>query len=96
MVKASGEEVGRGLKGNWRDDLLFELRQTADSYHLVHQQMRACDQQLESFLASLPTKSWRGPSSQTHQPLPPKRQRRRGNQKARRNEPTVDPRKRAV
>ena len=28
MVKASGEEVGRGLEGNWRDDLLFELRQT--------------------------------------------------------------------
>src|ERR1700694_369728 len=40
MVKASREEVARSLEGNWRDDLLFELRQAVDGYHFAHQQMR--------------------------------------------------------
>src|SRR5450631_2276994 len=31
MVRASREEVARSLEGNWRDDLLFELRQAVDS-----------------------------------------------------------------
>jgi transposase len=52
-VQASREEVARSLEGNWRDDLLFELRQAVNSYHFVHQQMRACDQRLESFLGQL-------------------------------------------
>jgi len=65
MVKASREEVARSLEGNWRDDLLFELQQAVNSYHFVHQQMRACDRQIESFLASLPTKILERPPSQT-------------------------------
>ena len=55
MVKASRDEVARSLEGNWRDDLLFELRQAVDSYNFAHQQMRECDRKLQSFLASLPT-----------------------------------------
>ena len=49
MVKASREEVARSLEGNWRDDLLFELRQAVESYHFAHLQMRECDRQLEEF-----------------------------------------------
>jgi transposase len=64
MVKASRDEVARSLEGNWRDDLVFELQQAVDSYHFAHQQMRDCDRKLESFLASLPTRTLRDPASQ--------------------------------
>src|SRR6516225_1050279 len=56
MVKASREEVARSQEGNWRDDLLSDLRQAVESYHFAHLQMRECDRQLERFLASLPTR----------------------------------------
>jgi DNA-binding protein YbaB len=62
MVRASQEEVARSLEGNWREDLVFELRQAVDSFHFAHQQMQQCDRQLESFLASLPTRTLEIPS----------------------------------
>jgi len=68
MVKASRDEVARSLEGNWRDDLLFELRQAVDSYYFAHQQMRDCDQRLESFLASLPARTLERPSQSAETP----------------------------
>jgi transposase len=92
MVKASREEVARSLEGNWRDDLLFELRQAVDSFHFAHQQMRECDRQLESFLASLPTRILEKPNQPDSAPAAPakKAKKTRKPKKARRNEPTVD------
>jgi transposase len=55
-VQASREEVARSLEGNWREDVLFELQQAVEEYHFAHQQMRECDQKLEGYLASLPTR----------------------------------------
>jgi transposase len=69
MVKASRDEVARSLEGNWRDDLLFELRQAVDSYHFAHQQMRECDRQLERFLASLPARTLERPSRSDETPI---------------------------
>ena len=70
MVKASRDEVARSLEGNWRDDLLFELRQAVDSYHFAHQQMRDCDRQLKSFLATTPQekKARKTPKARRNQP----------------------------
>ncbi len=92
MVKASREEVARSLEGNWRADLLFELQQAVDSYHFVHQQMRACDRQLESFLASLPTRILERPNQPDGAPAATakKTKKPRKPKKARRNQPTVD------
>lgn len=56
-VQASLEEVARSLEGNWREDVLFELRQAVDSYRFAHQQMQGCDDQLQKYLATLPTRS---------------------------------------
>ena len=92
MVKASRDEVARSLEGNWRDDLLFELRQAVDSYYFAHQQMRDCDQRLESFLASLPARTLERPSQSAKTPTattPPEKKARK-KPKARRNEPTID------
>src|SRR5213596_205604 len=55
-VEASREEVARSLEGNWRDDVLFELKQAVDAYHFAHQQMQECDSKLANYLASLPTR----------------------------------------
>lgn len=62
QVRASREEVARSLEGNWREDVLFELRQSVDSYDFAHRQMQECDRQLEGYLASLPTRRIEIPS----------------------------------
>jgi len=92
MVKASREEVARSLEGNWRADLLFELRQAVDSYHFAHQQMRECDRKLKSFLASLPTRTLERPNRSGDAPpaTTPQQRKARKKPKTRRNEPTID------
>ena len=92
MVKASRDEVARSLEGNWRHDLLFELRQAVDSYAFAHQQMRECDRQLESFLASLPARTLERPcqSVEARTAATPPEKKARKKPKARRNEPTID------
>ena len=55
-VKASQEEVARSLEGNWQADLLFELQQAVDRYDFCQQQIAKCDQQLEKYLAALPSR----------------------------------------
>ena len=92
MVKASREEVARSLEGNWRADLLFELQQAVDSYDFAHLQMRECDRQLESFLASLPTRTLERPIQPGDAPAATtqKAKKARKPKKARRNEPSLD------
>src|SRR5271167_1437220 len=44
------------LAGNWKQDVLFELQQAVDAYDFYQKQMAACDTQLKSYLAALPTR----------------------------------------
>ena len=60
--------MAHSLQGNWREDVLLELRQARDSYHFTQQQMAACDRQLETYLAALPAR--------TLDPPPAKRRRK--------------------
>jgi len=60
-VQASLEEVAQSLEGNWREDLLFELRQAVDHYQFAHQQMRECDVQLQGYLDNLPARTLEQP-----------------------------------
>jgi transposase len=91
MVKASREEIARSLEGNWRDDLLFELRQAVDGYHFAHQQMRECDLKLQSFLASLPARTLNRPVEPGGSPATAQKAKKaRKPRKTRRNEPSVD------
>jgi transposase len=60
-VQASREEVARSLEGNWREDVLFELRQAVEAYEFAHRQMEACDQQLEKYLKALPERAPKEP-----------------------------------
>jgi transposase len=51
---ATEEEIAASLDGNWQEDVLFEMQQSVDRYDFCHQQIRACDEQLEKYLKALP------------------------------------------
>ena len=55
-VQASREEVARSLEGNWREDVLFELQQAVDGRRFRQQQIQACEQKLQYYIKSLPTR----------------------------------------
>lgn len=55
-IKASEEEVARSLEGNWREDMLFELRQAVEAYDFTQKQIVECDQRLQALLADLPAR----------------------------------------
>lgn len=56
-IAASEEEIAHSLEGNWREDVLFELRQVVESYDFHQKQIAACDGQLEKYLAALPDRT---------------------------------------
>jgi transposase len=64
-VKASREEIARSLEGNWRADVLFELKQAVAAFDFVHKQMGECDQELEKYMAALPSRDL--PGSDAHE-----------------------------
>jgi hypothetical protein len=49
-VKASEEQIARSLEGNWKEDLLFVLKQEQDGYEFCEKQMAECDRQLNHYL----------------------------------------------
>ena len=55
-IQATEEEIIQSLQGNWKPDVLFELQQAVDAYDFYQKQMAACDTQLKSYLAALPTR----------------------------------------
>jgi len=59
-VRASREEIARSLEGNWREDVLFELKQAVDAYDFVQKQIGECDRELEKYMAALPSRSLPG------------------------------------
>lgn len=55
-VRASAAEVAESLRGNWRDEMLFELSQAVESYEFAQKQIQSCDRKLGSYLKVLPTR----------------------------------------
>lgn len=86
-VKATREEVARSLEGNWRADVLFELRQALDAYRFAQRQMRECDAELARCLRALPSRALPLPEGSNATPVKKKRKRSR---KPRGNEPQMD------
>ena len=88
-VKATEEEVARSLEGNWREDMLFELRQAVDAYDFIQQQMAECDQRLQTLLAELPAREVDGAVGAAETTGKPARKRKRSGGKAK-NLPPFD------
>lgn len=52
-VRKSREEIARALEGNWRNDLLFELRRCLVLHDVYFQEIKECDCQMEITIKSL-------------------------------------------
>ena len=81
QVKAPREVIAKSLQGNWRDELLFVLKQEVEMYRMYQERMRACDLRLQGHLKSMQAKV-----DLTAQPLGPRPKGKR----ARGNDPQFD------
>ena len=52
-VKKSKAEIAESLTGNWREDLIFDLRACLDLHDFYVGKLRQCDEELESKIAAL-------------------------------------------
>jgi transposase len=52
-VKATPEDIAKSLEGNWREELLFVLKQEVELYRVYQQKIVDCDRQLRQHLESL-------------------------------------------
>lgn len=81
-LKASTYTIAKSLEGHWRDELLFNLRQSLDLYECYQQKLAECDIRIEAHLYTFDSKC----EIPDHPlPTPPRRPK-----KARRNEPKFD------
>jgi len=55
-VKATPEDIAKSLEGNWREELLFVLRQQVELYRIYQEKITDCDLQLRRHLESLGSK----------------------------------------
>jgi transposase len=49
-IRKSQEEIAEALTGDWREEYLFELKQSYDVYHYLHRKVEECDRQIELLL----------------------------------------------
>jgi transposase len=76
-VKATPEDIAKSLEGNWRDGLLFVLKQQVELYRLYREKIGDCDVQLRRHLESLGSRV-----DPRTQPLGPKPKGKRGSRNA--------------
>jgi len=55
-VRASEAEIAENLRGTWREELLFELRQVVAHYDFLGKQVVELDQLLEKRMAAMPSR----------------------------------------
>ena len=55
-VKATPEDIAKSLEGNWREELLFVLRQQVELYRIYQEKIGDCDLQLRKHLESFGSK----------------------------------------
>jgi transposase len=56
-IKASGDTIARSLRGDWRAEHLFTLRQAHATWTHYQQQVAACDAEIERLLAAFETRA---------------------------------------
>ena len=66
----SEAEIAKALQGNYKPEHLFVLKQSLGQYDFYHQQIQACDAEMEAMYAALP------PSEADDQACPPPKPRR--------------------
>jgi hypothetical protein len=81
-IKASTHTIAKSLEGNWREELLFNLRQSLELYEVYQQKIAECDVRIEAHLLTFDSKI----DGQTN-PAPTAKPR---SKQARRHEPHFD------
>ncbi len=76
-VKASQQDIAKSLEGNWREELLFVLRQEVELYHVYRNKIAHCDLELRQHLKSFASRV----DLQAH-PLGPKPKGKKGSRNA--------------
>jgi len=86
-IAASEEEIANSLQGNWKEDVLFELRQVLEAYDFYRKQIADCDQELKKYTAAVPTREiTENPNLPTDaSPLPPSKKAQRSKSKSKNN-----------
>lgn len=51
-IKASRETVCKSLQGVWKEENIFELKQSFELYHFYHKKIQECDQQIKTHVAT--------------------------------------------
>jgi len=74
-IAASQDEIANSLHGNWKEDVLFELRQVLEAYDFYQKQIADCDQELKRYTAAVPTReiAEKQDLPTDASPLPPKK-----------------------
>jgi len=75
-IKASEETICKSLKGNWRGEHLFTLKQSRQMYQHYQEQIAACDEEIEKLLVAF--QPWVDPEEK---PLPPDRKKKQRGRK---------------
>jgi transposase len=70
-INASEAEIAHSLEGNWRDDVMFELRQVVEAYDFYQKQMDGCDKKLQKALKALPNREIPGQNGAGEPVVPP-------------------------
>ena len=78
-IQASHEEIVASLTGNWREELVFALKQEVERYDFCQQQIRECDQEIERHLGNLPSRPREAAQAGESALPPPKRKQAAGN-----------------
>lgn len=55
-IKSSEETIAKALEGDYRQEHLFALKQSLELYCHYHQQVQACDREIEAYLMQLDPK----------------------------------------
>jgi transposase len=77
-IKASREDIIASLRGNWRAELLFQVKQELARYDFCQTQIAECDRELEQQLQSLPElRAGEEKSGTKETQRPPKKRKRR-------------------
>jgi len=71
-IQADESTIRKSLKGNWRPEHLFTLRQSREFYRYYQKQIEQCDRELETLLGEFEARVDPG-----DRPLPPDRKKRR-------------------
>jgi transposase len=83
-IRASEEEIAHSLKGHWREEVLFELRQVVEGYDFHQKQIVECDVEIERRMGMLGSHPTQEQQKGEHQ------ERKKSGKKPRKNQPGFD------